>query len=157
MSSLEDQRKNGNGDGRGRHPNSLKALKLHGFQPGQSGNPAGRQTAGATVKEHWNRMAGWTMPQLEVVLNDPATTVAERAAAKQWIAAMLDGQELDRIINHTDGRPKQGVELSGQLETINSVRPALDKLMANPETRDALLTIADRLSEVTPDAESANN
>lgn len=26
----------------GRHPNSLKALKEHGFKPGQSGNPKGR-------------------------------------------------------------------------------------------------------------------
>jgi hypothetical protein len=155
MGIFEDQRKNGNGNGRGRHPNSLANLRP--CKPGQSGNPAGRKTAGATVKEHWNRMAGWSQQQLENVFGDATATVAERAAAKQWLAGMLDGQELDRIINHTDGRPKQGVELSGDVG-VYDVRPALSELMNQEDTREALLKVADRLPEIVKNAgsESAN-
>ena len=91
------------------------AANLRPFKPGQSGNPAGSRSAGRSVREHLNQLAAATAAEVAAVLADDAAPVARRAAAAAWFQATstevttggmpVSGPALDRIVNHTAGRP----------------------------------------------------
>lgn len=89
------------------------------FPPGVSGNPAGRPAAGAVVKEWFNVMAEWSKADLEQARDAADSPAAKVAAARSWLDAMskektsggqpVAGNDLDRIIDYTHGRPAQTV------------------------------------------------
>lgn len=80
------------------------------FQPGQSGNPAGRPSAGMSVIEWWNQMREYTVEQLQAVANDESVAQLKRRAARE----MLDdkGHSLDRILDRTQGKPSQSMDIT---------------------------------------------
>jgi hypothetical protein len=67
------------------------------WQPGQSGNPAGRKTAGALVKEEINSMAlaGLTEQQIKFEARDPKNTWQRRMAAEQMLVGLEHGDIAD--------------------------------------------------------------
>ena len=124
----------------GKHPNhrmnprSLANLKP--WEKGQSGNPAGRPAAGATVREWINVMGEWTVAVVEAVLDDKEASVAKVAAAKLFLSAVSDdglyardkdgklvctgersgpGKSFDRIMDRTVGKPPQEVLNKGDM------------------------------------------
>jgi hypothetical protein len=60
----------------------------HQFRPGESGNPAGRPSAGASVKEHLNVMAAWTEPDIRAAARSKDSPWAKRAAAERLLRAI---------------------------------------------------------------------
>jgi len=89
----------------GKHPNSLKNLV-----PVKKGspplNPRGRPKAGATIIEYLHLMAEYSIKQINKVLRDPASTAAKLAAAHQMLkAAAGKGDEFDRVMDRTLGKP----------------------------------------------------
>ena len=117
--SMSDEKPNPTGAGNG----GVIPPVEHRFKPGQSGNPAGRAgSAGSSVREWINAMAEWTVAELQAVKDDPKATAAKRTAARLWMEATSDdantagnpiaGAAFDRIMDRTEGRPKQAVSLS---------------------------------------------
>jgi hypothetical protein len=98
------------------------------WQPGQSGNPAGRKSAGAYLSEWLNSMAEWSEDQLLKVLEDKDAPAAKRAAARVWKDAMstrcnkvgtpIAGDELDRICDRTVGAPANSVQVGPQMQVL---------------------------------------
>ena len=81
------------------------------FRPGQSGNPSGRPTAGASVREWINAFAAYTHEEMQAVMTDPKATNAKTAAARGLHATTdrctkqgvpIAGPDLDRIMGHTE-------------------------------------------------------
>lgn len=110
---------------RGNAQKRLGGCTGKGFMPGQSGNPAGRPSAGAAVREWWNQMQGWSTEQIQSVINDPSASVSKIAAAQQWLKAQEgNGTSVDRICDRTDGKPEQpltlGAELLNELQNCNA-------------------------------------
>lgn len=52
------------------------------WQPGQSGNPAGRKTAGASIREWYNSMHGWSEDDLKRCMNDKKEGYSKRKVAE---------------------------------------------------------------------------
>lgn len=120
---------------------------------GVSGNPSGRPSAGASVREWWNQMRDWSTEKIEAVANDPSVPVAKRAAAQQWLKAAKQGSDAscDRIIDYTEGRPTQNVKLNGEMDLRHQhdVRPVFDRLRSDPEALNAAKQLADRLRDAS--------
>jgi len=169
---------------RGQNERSRKNLKP--FKPGQSGNPAGRKTAGATIREHMNAMAeaDLTETQLRTIARGknepwPRRAAAERIlrtleagdladfqtviAGEKTLAELRDegvntelvkkvkpvehgveielfdraGGDVDRIMDRTEGKPKQTREIKH------------DVVLRTPDDRAAEATSAgDRLRQL---------
>jgi hypothetical protein len=111
----------------------------HRWQPGQSGNPEGRPAAGAAVKEWWNEMADWTQAEVKAALDDPTSSLAKKAAARAWLdacsadrsssGAPIAGTDLDRIIDHTAGKPTQHHDHTTAGQPFQLIdRPTWDKV-----------------------------
>lgn len=69
----------------------------HRFRPGQSGNPKGRPSAGASIREHVNDLArrDLTENEIRVIARDPESAWPLRAAAERIIRAMEFGDLAD--------------------------------------------------------------
>lgn len=69
----------------------------HQFPPGVSGNPAGRPTAGATIREHYNALmaSDLTQAQLRRIATDPRSSIARAAAARDVLRALEYGDLAD--------------------------------------------------------------
>jgi hypothetical protein len=65
------------------------------FKPGQSGNPMGRPSAGATVREWINGMQHKTEAELRRVATSPAAPCLKRAAAQILLRALEAGDLAD--------------------------------------------------------------
>lgn len=110
------------------------------WQPGQSGNPEGRQPAGATVREWFNTMKSWAEGRLETTAQDKDAPAAKRAAAQWWLRILKDGQtkggqpvagpELDRLFDRTEGRPNQQVQITSESRNAYLIGLTRDALAA---------------------------
>jgi hypothetical protein len=128
------------------------------FKPGQSGNPAGRPAAGATIREWWNQMQGWTLLEVEAVLLDDIAPVSKKAAARAFIDACSEektaagqpiaGGDLDRIIEHTAGKAVQPIDSRGEMKLILDPAAAMKKLMGDEQAFEAATQLADRLKAI---------
>ena len=104
---------------------SIAALKL--WKPGQSGNPNGRTTLGATLNECVNAMKGRTRSEVQGIADDDDRSVEWRAAATRVLGMLepgwhghipLGGSDFDRIMDRTVGKPVQAVHV-----TTTTIRP----------------------------------
>ena len=101
---------------RGIHPNTRAALAKHVFKPGQSGTPKGRPaSAGATIKEWLNTLGEKQESDVRAVMKDESQPIAKRIAANMIMQALVDGDAFDRVMDRTEGKPRQAVEHSGEL------------------------------------------
>jgi hypothetical protein len=138
------------------------------YQPGQSGNPAGRPAAGLSVIENMNLMADFTEAQLEAIADDPDESWAKRAAAAQMLAcighradgdARQAGADFDRLLDRTVGRPQQAitVETPGRgIETVLRLTEAnLARLRGTPEEQAEVVRLVEveaaRMAEMVGD------
>jgi len=106
----------------------------HRWKPGESGNVAGRQSAGAYMKEKLNEMMVWSRDEVQRVYDAEDSTVAERTAAKIWLDSVssetsaagvpISGPAFDRISDRTDGKATQrvSVDASSLASTIDLTR-----------------------------------
>ena len=80
---------------RGTHENSLRNLKP--ARPGEVRNPAGRKTAGATIKEHLNALAerNLTAKQLRTIARSDREPWTRRAAAERILRTLETGDLAD--------------------------------------------------------------
>ncbi|MEE9211410.1 MAG: hypothetical protein V3U29_02030 [Phycisphaeraceae bacterium] len=110
---------------RGTHPNSLANLRPRPWQPGQSGNPAGRARGGAYISEWLNALLivdgdgrpRYTKADLERIVTDDNAAPAMVIAARRILSAMRDGKlprggadpepgrDFDRIADRIEGKP----------------------------------------------------
>jgi hypothetical protein len=92
------------------------------FKPGHPGGPGRPKGAAYTLKEWLNLMAEYSVSDLNAVLTDEAATAAKKAAARTWLDATtrlttssgvpIAGAEFDRIMDRTEGRPAQAIDLT---------------------------------------------
>lgn len=93
-----------------------RLANLQPFEPGRSGNPAGRQTGGAFVSEEINRLlmlaedgTGRTSrEQLKAITRDKSAAPATVIAARQILLAMEDGRRY--VVDRKGRRHFAGVE-----------------------------------------------
>jgi len=106
----------------GRHPNSL--ANLQPWKPGQSGNPTGRTTFGATYRE-WvcefareddNGVSTYSLGDLRTIAtapDDADVSAPKRLAATDMLQALEGGRQrhaaADRLFDRSEGRPAQTV------------------------------------------------
>ena len=98
------------------------------WKKGQSGNPAGRKTAGANVREWFNSMANWDEPDIEACIKDKQSPRAKVAAAIAWKFATSQGitrtgapvflPVLQEITDRTDGKSHQQISIQTSNTTI---------------------------------------
>jgi hypothetical protein len=119
-----------------RVPKNISSLIAAGegtrFKKGFSGNPKGRPpTAGASIREFWNLMAGWTRDELKAVFDDPDASAAKLSAAKSWLTAIEEGADhsLINIVEFTSGRATACLEVSVASDWNND-----GKVIIDPET-----------------------
>lgn len=76
--------------------------EAHRFKPGQSGNPAGRKTLGATVKEWLNSLRLASDAKLKRIADSARYPSAKRAAAEQILhMRMARMAAYERLVNGT--------------------------------------------------------
>jgi hypothetical protein len=140
------EEQNGHREPNGRWKKGVIPEGAKPFPPGVSGNPEGRPTAGATIREWWNVMQGWTMEQLAACLSDPLTPLAKRTAAAQWLGAFEgNGTAVDRICDRTEGKPTQNVNVNGEVAHRVESQAKVRKVLNDPAAVDAAGILADRL------------
>jgi len=109
-----------------------KARALSNLKPwkaGQSGNPAGRTTYGATVREWINVLGDASRCELQTLIDDEGELSAKVAAARQVLKASEgDGVAFDRCADRTDGRPTHSIAV--RYEPPNDPATALARLRA---------------------------
>lgn len=69
----------------------------HRWRPGESGNPAGRPTAGLTIREHVNELARQDLTEAELrkIARNPETGWTKRAAAERILRTLEHGDISD--------------------------------------------------------------
>ncbi len=135
---------------RGTHPNSLANLRPRPWQPGQSGNPAGRARGGAYISEWLNALLivdedgrpRYTKADLERIVTDDDAAPAMVIAARRILSAMRDGKlprggadpepgrDFDRIADRIEGKPAQAIHVTSEEQT--SIRVVLLDRTASP-------------------------
>jgi hypothetical protein len=80
----------------------------HRFKPGNRA-AANRDTSGAIIKNYINGFGRRNLRTgtLKAIANDKRKPHLMRLAANRMLSAMHDGADFDRLINYTDGKPKQ--------------------------------------------------
>ena len=127
------------------------------WQPGQSGNPRGSKSAGASMVEWRNRMAHWDEARLRAALADKCLPIAKRLAARDLITALREavdamgrldpepGKIRTRIEERALGKPSQSIDIAGQLSVTRSpdeVRASVIDMLRRLMTQDAGLRLA---------------
>lgn len=95
------------------NPKSLENLKPW---TAETAPTAGRTTLGATVRQCLNALCGQglTLVQLEAVADDESEPWARRVAARRMVLALDEGEDFDRVIDQTAGRPDMNVKIAKQ-------------------------------------------
>lgn len=147
----------GRGGGPKTQAGKEKALaNLIPAKPGEVRNPKGRPSAGAAVREWWNIMQGWPLEKVKAVQVDPESPVNKIMAARAVIDACstdrssagqpIAGNDLDRIIDYTAGKPTQAVEVSGPDKGPIETKKRVDFDAIEQEIRDiAIAAVATRV------------
>jgi hypothetical protein len=91
-----------------------------GFKPGVSGNPNGRPR---TAK--FNEAARLVLAEIETASGDSNAELLVKHCLKKAMRGSVRHAEL--LLAYAEGRPKQGVELSGSLQFQNMREDELDK------------------------------
>jgi hypothetical protein len=88
---------------RGRHPNSLKNIKEHGFKPGKSGNPGGTRKGVHYISE-----------ALREILQDPEDV---RKIAQRIIKDAMAGNynAINFLADRTEGKVPLGLTSDGEI------------------------------------------
>ena len=122
---------------RGTHPNSLANLRPRPWQPGQSGNPAGRARGSVYISECLNALLivghdgtpKYTKADIERIAEDLQSAPAMVIAARRVLSAMRDGKlprggadpepgrDFDRIADRIEGKPAQAVHVTSEEST----------------------------------------
>src|SRR5688572_9189950 len=106
----------------------------HRWKPGQSGNPAGRKTAGAVLRDWLNALGEKELPEAELraIGRDKAAPWAKRAAAKRLLRTMESGDLAD-MEGLLDGRMslEQLRESGVDTEVIRRIKVKRRKLFDN--------------------------
>ena len=128
------------GSRRGQHPNSR--ANLQPWKPGQSGNPKGRTTFGATYREWVAEFAReddsgapkYSMAALREIANaddDAPVSAPKRLAAVDMLEALEGGQQrhaaANRLFDRSEGKPGQSIAISADAApqvTFNAPSPA---------------------------------
>ena len=94
------------------HPNSLRNLEANQWQPGQSGNPEGRRTAGACVAEAMNSLINKPAEYVRQVADgeiEDRATLSWRIAAFRVLDAMKPSKNAlgatEFLADRTAGKP----------------------------------------------------
>ncbi len=136
------------------HPNSIRSLI-----PFKKGHQPTRRTAGALVVENYNNLANGSHSSVELLRigRDERETVARRLAAKSLYRALksthakngrpLASDDLDRILDRTEGKPTQRVALeTREIKDPAALRVELLAVLAgHPELLQSLGDSAARL------------
>ena len=142
---------------RGTHPNSLANLRPRPWQPGQSGNPAGRECGSVYISECLNallivRDAGtpkYPKADIERIAEDSQSAPAMVIAARRILSAMKDGKlprggsdpepgrDFERIADRLEGKPAQHVNVTQQPPSLDSLEAELRAMVAQDPTLSA--------------------
>lgn len=79
-------------------------------------NPKGRPSAGASIREWVNILVDWPDQKIRELIDDPDAPRAKKIAAHRVLSD--EGADFDRIMDRTEGRPKQVVEQSGEVAHV---------------------------------------
>lgn len=125
--------------------NEENLKKVGGFQKGNPGGP-GRPKNWLTqhhVSEVLGRWGKLTLEQADKKLEDKETPLLELALGRQFkIAAMGDGEALDRLLNRSIGKPKESVKIeSGDATAAQRIFIA-KAIFADPSLLDAAEKLA---------------
>ena len=90
----------------------LARLKKQGFQPGVSGNPAGRPEGSVSL-------TSMIKAKLEQMSPDGKRKALEVLAENIIQDALENNNKMRQLIwNYVDGMPRQGIDIKGELKTI---------------------------------------
>lgn len=94
---------------------------LRVWQPGESGNPAGRSSLGAAFRVWLNQLQDNTRTELRAVVSDKTAPASKVMAARTILRAAsgrvttaghpIAGSDVDRAVLHTEGPPVQRHEI----------------------------------------------
>jgi len=131
------------------NPRSLANLRPKPWKPGQSGNPAGRPSAGSSVREWINTLAHKTEAEWRKIASNTKEIGVKRMAAIQLLRAV----EIPDMADYEDGtlaelrergvnttaikklkivKPKKGAARR-EIELYDRVGDALDRIMDRTE------------------------
>lgn len=135
MSKVEAQLQVGDDHYTSEAARARSLANLRPWQPGQSGNPAGRPAAGASLREYLNELdvvdadgkPRYSDADLKQMVDDQTVQRSKRRAAAIWLRSgkrgfheksgrTYAGEDLDRIADRTEGLPIKRVEMS--VETV---------------------------------------
>ena len=133
-------------------PAHAGTANLRPFRPGPDPRRANSSNAGASLIEHYNRLAhrSLSLEELDRIGNDDSEPLVKRQAAKSLHRSLGDdfakngaplaANDLDRILDRTVGRPKQHVEVvTEEVRDPAAMTVELLTLLAeHPELREAL-------------------
>lgn len=128
---------------------------LRSWQPGQSGNRAGRKSIGASFADWLNVLGSSTAEEWKVIADDPSLPGDKRLAAKSLLRSLSDAyfnatplaaNDLDRICDRTEGKPTQRVEVAKVERDPQSIMADMAALLA------AHPALAQKLSGIIPRA-----
>ena len=139
------------------------------FQPGTSGNPAGRpRNAGRSIIERMNDFASkrMSLDELRVMADNSKLPIVDQTAARRLVAQHLDSEEAARlafcaVADYSDGKPTTRAEVvtkadhlhahlitdAAQLDAVLARRtttPGVDLGLLTEEERGALVQLCER-------------
>lgn len=89
-------------------------------------------------------MQGWSLEELQAVTTDAKAPVAKVAAANQWLRGVMNGTELDRVLDRTDGKPAGSLHLTGPA-VPSEVHERMARVLNDPEAVAAANLLARRI------------
>jgi len=101
--------------------NPASLANLIPYKPGDNGNPSGRAKGVHYPGDYLRDLTGATEEALRAIKDDPAAPAGQRiAAGVLWDGVKADGPDIrgrtaDRIMDRTEGRPSQSVDIKAQV------------------------------------------